>query len=1071
MKRILLLAALSCCFTWTVGAQKLDRVQGEILVQLNPGEHIRSLARQLETFQGRPTHLRIGREVSKPMRIWSLNFDFTTISEVHFLNEIRRQPQVAVAQFNHLVTMRETVPDDPSFGQQWQWVNTGQGGGTPDADVDADEAWDITTGGQTATGQDIVVCVVEGANRNHPDLQGNLWVNEAEIPDNGIDDDGNGYVDDYDGWNPTTGNDNIPSEGHGTTVSGMIGARGNNGQFVTGINWDIKIMHVEVGSLNEANVIASYTYPFVMRRRYNQSAGTQGAFVVATNSSWGIDGGDPNDSPLWCAFYDSLGVEGVLSCGATANNNVNIDVVGDLPTACPSEFMVSVTATNNNDIRTFSGYGVEQIDVAAPGGGIVSINLNGGPNTTSGTSFASPLTAGLIGLLYSAPCASLGPQAIADPAGTALLVRDAIFNGVDPKPNLLTETKTGGRVNAFNSLQILLESCGPCPAPFGVEVSGVTDVAAQVVWTSTDSTLSTNLRWRVAGDTTWTLLENVESPFIFDNLLACTQYEFQFEDLCSDTTSGYSASVFFQTDGCCEAPKEIYLTDLTDTSATVTWEFVLAANSYNLLLNSPAGPMVFEGLTETGFSLENLEPCTEYSVQIQTVCDTGATEFGLALAFTTAGCGACTDIPYCLSNSENATEEWIANVTIGDINNTTGSDNGYGDYTGISTDLVSFQAYNVSLTPGFDGFSFPEWFKIWIDFNQDGDFDDPGEEAFDAGSTSQAVVNGTLIVPGSAVPGLTRMRVVMKWNGEPEGPCVEDFDYGEVEDYCVNIIEGTPPECTAPDGLDTSNVSYKVATLQWNGSADATSYTVWFRPTGTGTWLPVAATGTSVLLQSLQDCTEYEFQVRSNCIGTVSDWSEIFVFTTACFPPCDEIPGGLDTANVQTFDAGLLWNPVANAQSYRIRYKKLSEPNWFVQLSNDPFFTLTGLTECTDYQYTVQAVCLGDMESGVSGIFDFKTQCLTSTSEQAGDLERVSVYPNPFAFNLTLAFNLLRQQQVTVELFDARGRKIFTRSDKLASGEQMITLDEGQTGYLPQGVYFVKIQPENGYLLRKVVKR
>src|SRR5690606_17737198 len=128
----------------------------------------------------------------------------------------------------HLLTERQTIPDDPQFFQQWHWVNDGSGNGTFDADVDADLAWDITTGGTTIQGDEIVVCVMEGANRNHEDLQGNLWFNPYEIPGDNIDNDNNGYIDDIGGWNNAQNNGNIPTSGHGTAVSGMIGAKGNN---------------------------------------------------------------------------------------------------------------------------------------------------------------------------------------------------------------------------------------------------------------------------------------------------------------------------------------------------------------------------------------------------------------------------------------------------------------------------------------------------------------------------------------------------------------------------------------------------------------------------------------------------------------------------------------------------------------------------------------------------------------------------------------------------------------------------------------------------------------------------
>ena len=100
--------------------------------------------------------------------------------------------------------------------------------------------------------------------------------------------------------------------------------------------------------------------------------------LLMVNGEWGIDNGDPASAPLWCAFYDTLGFYGILNCGATANNNVNIDVVGDLPTACGSDYMISVTATNSADLRTFSGYGQTTIDIGAPGASVVTTANGGG---------------------------------------------------------------------------------------------------------------------------------------------------------------------------------------------------------------------------------------------------------------------------------------------------------------------------------------------------------------------------------------------------------------------------------------------------------------------------------------------------------------------------------------------------------------------------------------------------------------------------------------------------------------------------------------------------------------------
>jgi hypothetical protein len=409
-------------------------------------------------------------ELSKLSNIHLFRFDPTEIEEEKVLRSISRSPLVRAAQFNHYVQER-ALPNDPQIGLQWHHVDD------TDNDIDSDLAWNTTTGGTTANGDDIVVCVIEinGSNYNHVDLLANHWVNTGEIPNNSVDDDGNGYVDDYDGWDPGSNSDNISAGGHGTAVSGMIGAKGNNFEGGAGVNWDVKLMQVEVGSLTESNVIAAYAYPQTMRNLYNTTNGAQGAFVVATNASWGIDFANPSNFPVWCAYYDDLGSVGILNCGATANINIDIDVEGDMPTGCASDYMVAVTATNDNDQRTFSAYGATTIDLAAPGEDVYLPSGSGGYSSTSGTSFASPCVAGAIALVYSAPCANLATTALTNPQFAADLVRGYIFDGVDPVGSLSGLTVTGGRLNVNNAIDLALADCGPPPTCEALDISASTD--------------------------------------------------------------------------------------------------------------------------------------------------------------------------------------------------------------------------------------------------------------------------------------------------------------------------------------------------------------------------------------------------------------------------------------------------------------------------------------------------------------------------------------------------------------------------------------------------------------------
>jgi hypothetical protein len=511
-------------------AQGPAYIPGDILLMLHEGGSADVVARDLHTVNGIATGLHVAEEVSAPMRAWLLRFDPEAITNAQMLRAVQNHPQVQMAQRNHYVYERN-VPNDPQYGQQWHHQN-----------INSEGAWEISTGGVTATGDTIVVCIIERADVTHPDNLANAWFNHAEIPNNDIDDDGNGYVDDFRGWNPPGNDDNVYNGGHGTQVAGMIGAVGNNNLGVVGANWNVKMMVVNYGGTSESAVVAAYTYPLVMRRRYNASGGQQGAFVVATNASWGINNGQPSNSPLWCAMYDTLGTAGILNCGSTSNSNVNVDVVGDLPTACPSDFMISVTATNTADNRTFSAYGLTTIDVGAPGDNVRTTSQGGGYGATSGTSFASPLTAGVIGLLYSAPCPTMMSLVNSDPEEGARYIRQVLFEGVDIVGNLAGQTVTGGRINSGNSMQLIMNGCGTCPAPYGGLATASGNGQAEFTWNAL-SNGPFNVRYRQVGAADWTEETGVANPSFVANILdPCIAYEFQVEMLCDGESSGYSNS-------------------------------------------------------------------------------------------------------------------------------------------------------------------------------------------------------------------------------------------------------------------------------------------------------------------------------------------------------------------------------------------------------------------------------------------------------------------------------------------------------------------------------------------------
>ena len=534
MRNISVLATLALCLWLPLSSSAQGHLAGEFIVMFHQQQDASKVASShglewVKALSPRANiHLMELPNPGTPAQDWAV------------LRALQDDRRLKAAQFNHEVQARETLPNDPSLGQQWHHVEPG------DHDIDSDLAWDITTGGAASDGSRIVVAVLEGggSNYNHVDLIDNHWVNDAEIPGNGVDDDLNGFVDDYNGWNSGTNTDAIGAGGHGTSVSGMIGAAGDNGNGGVGVNWDVEIMQVDMGNgLRDATVIAAYNYPFEMRALYNESEGARGAFVVATNASWGIDLANPANYPVWCAYYDDLGAQGILNCGATANQQYNIDTQGDMPTGCSSPYMVAVTATDDNDVRTFSGYGATTIDLGAPGDAVYLPSGSTGYGNTSGTSFASPCVAGAIALVYSAPCPDLMELALSNPQAAADLVLGYILDGTDEVPNLIGETVTGGRLNVHNALNLALANCGPLEcAPDSIYATAgcvynpsldsvVTEINLGVELSSFLCSTSTVCSWSDADTLAWTcdsLSINSGDTYTFSGLLPDVNYSYYY---------------------------------------------------------------------------------------------------------------------------------------------------------------------------------------------------------------------------------------------------------------------------------------------------------------------------------------------------------------------------------------------------------------------------------------------------------------------------------------------------------------------------------------------------------------
>ena len=354
----------------------------------------------------------------------SLNVDQALIT----LARDARVQYVEPNRYNYLDTTT-VIPNDAQFTDLWAMNNTGQTGGTPDADIDAVEAWDTTTGSS-----DLVIAVLDsGLDMSHEDIAANLWTNPGEIAGNNIDDDNNGYVDDVHGWD-FSGGDNDPSPagggclGHGTHTAGTVGAVGNNGVGVTGVNWNVKLMPLKAFEPILIILCAASDADLMNAIEYQTMMG-----VPISNNSWG--GSSPSQA-MQAAILATRSVF-VVAAGNSGNDQ---EVTPSYPSAYPLANIISVAATTDTDaLAGFSDYGVVSVDLGAPGVGIRSTLPNNNYGNLFGTSMAAPHVAGAAGLLLAQY-----------PDLTNNEVKWCLLAGTD---NTGLPVVTGGRLNVNKALQ------------------------------------------------------------------------------------------------------------------------------------------------------------------------------------------------------------------------------------------------------------------------------------------------------------------------------------------------------------------------------------------------------------------------------------------------------------------------------------------------------------------------------------------------------------------------------------------------------------------------------------------
>ncbi len=346
------------------------------------------------------------------------------------IEQYKRQPGVLYAEPNYIIRL-DATPNDPSYNQLWGLNNTGQSGGTVDADIDAPEAWDLSTGSST-----VVVGVIDsGVLYTHPDLAANMFQNTPDCNSNLIDDDGNGFVDDCFGID-TANNDSNPIDdnSHGTHVAGTIGAVGNNSVGVVGVNWTVKIIACKFlkadGSGPSSDAIDCLEYLGDMK--------DAGVNIVATNNSWG----GPGVEQALCDAIDAHRQKGILFVAAAGNETNDNDVNPNSPSNCFLPNLIAVASTTRFDgLSDFSNFGAQSVDLGAPGSEILSTVLFNTYGLKSGTSMASPHVAGAVALLKAQ-----------NPALDWRALKNRILASGDSIAALADTTVTGKRLNVHTAM-------------------------------------------------------------------------------------------------------------------------------------------------------------------------------------------------------------------------------------------------------------------------------------------------------------------------------------------------------------------------------------------------------------------------------------------------------------------------------------------------------------------------------------------------------------------------------------------------------------------------------------------
>ena len=572
----------------------------------------------------------------------------------------------------------------------------------------------------------------------------------------------------------------------------------------------------------------------------------------------------------------------------------------------------------------------------------------------------------------------------------------------------------------------------------------------------------------------------------------------------------------------CEAttPANVSVSGVGSTSAIVSYDAVTGATYELRYRESGTSSWTVQSASGTSATLTGLTSETSYEVQVRSVCNDGSTSnYSSTETFTTSE----VQLNYCGSQGNNVNDEYISRVQLGSIDNSSGAGNGYSDFTNLSTSLSKNVSSTISITPTWTGTQYNEAYSVWIDYNQDGDFNDAGEQVFTRSATQNSPVSGSFTVPSSALEGATRMRVSMKYNGIPTA--CESFSYGEVEDYTVTISGSTADTeaPSAPTNLSANNVTETTVDLSWNASSDnvgVTGYDVY-----QGSSLLGSVTGTTAQITGLTANTSYSFYVEAkDAEGNISAASNTVSVTTSGVPAVNycasqgnnssyewidlvalngmsnatgddggyadytnqvaSLPYGSNTINISAGFSGASYNEYWKIWIDYNKNGTFESSELVVSGSSSSSATLSGTftvptsalagttrmrvsmkynaaqTACESFSYGEVEDYTVNIGQSVNGVATTTQEGQELGNETTASFE-AKLYPNPVSGNI-INVSMNDARETTYQVFDMMGKKVL--QGNLSSG----TI---QVNGLSSGVYLLKLNDGQKEVAKKFIKQ